>query len=114
MARITFTGTKKLKKKLGEVKAMKEIKKIVKENTVELKSEMDDEAVFTRGYSKGNLKRSISMDMVDELTGRVAPNTEYDEYPEWGTRNMDAQPYAKPALNTQGKQFIKDLNDLMR
>lgn len=115
MANIRFTGTKKLKKKLGEVKALTELKKIVHENTIELKNEMDQEAIFTRGYSKGNLRRSISMDIMDEgLSGRVAPNTEYDQYPEWGTRNMDAQPYAGPALNKQAKIFISDIKKLMR
>lgn len=115
MGNIRFTGTKRLKKKLGEVRALKELKKVIHDNTVELANEMQEEAIFTRGYSKGNLRRSISFDIRDKgLTGRVAPNTEYDQYPEWGTRFMDAQPYAGPALNKQGKKFIEDLNKLMR
>jgi HK97 gp10 family phage protein len=47
------------------------------------------------------------------LTARVNPLMGYSAYPEYGTRYMAAQPYMRPALNDQKKQFKSDLKRLM-
>lgn len=111
---VTFNGLEALGKKLKHVKNLDAAKQIVRVNSAELQSKMTRNAVFTRGYSTGQTRRSISLNIVgDGMTGKVTPGTEYSPYVEHGTRFMSAQPFVKPAYNEQKEQFKQDLRRLV-
>lgn len=57
----------------------------------------------------GNLRSSISHEVIEEqesVIGKVGTGVEYAPYVEFGTKNMSAQPYLRPALNGN-KENIK-------
>lgn len=115
MAKLTVKGLDKIQKHLKEHATMNDVKKVVRKNGADMQQKMQDNADFARGYQTGQTKRSIGMDIVDSgFTVDVGPTTEYAPYVEYGTRFMDAQPFVKPALDDQSKEFKKDLQKLMR
>lgn len=107
-------GHKKLKVNLKDIRQMKAVKGIVKDNTAYLNQEMIKEAKFVGGYSTGRTKQSISIYIGNSgLYGKVHPNTKYSPYLEYGTRLMEKQPFVKPAFQKAKKKFIKDLDKLV-
>ena len=124
MASIKIKGLDKLEKALKENKSMDEVKKCVRFHGTQLQQKMQRNADFSQGYQTGQTKRSIMLDIVDSgFTAEAGPdanysedhpNTEYAEYVEYGTRFMSAQPFVKPALEAQAKEFEKDMQDLVR
>ena len=67
-------------------------------------------AVFTKGYSTGATKRSISLELTaGGFEGHVKSGTDYSGYLEKGTRFMEAQPFMKPAFDEIEPQFIAEL-----
>ena len=115
MAGITIKGLDKLQKALKENVTLDDVKKVVKHNGSELQRKMQQNADFAKGYQTGTTKRSIGLELQDGgFTAKVAPETEYSPYLEYGTRFMEAQPFVKPALEEQEKQFKSDLEKLMR
>lgn len=92
----------------------KDLQEVVLKNTKRLERSMKEHAHFTKGYSTGNLRRSINMEISpDGLTGTVSPNTEYDVYVEYGTSKMEAQPYVRPAFDEVSKEFMNDIDNLL-
>lgn len=90
-------------------------KRVVKQNGSELQTKMQKNADFKKGYQTGTTKRSISLEIKDAgLTAEVEPGTEYASYLEYGTRFMDAQPFVRPAFDVQKKQFIADMQRLVK
>jgi HK97 gp10 family phage protein len=127
MAKITVKGLDKLEKKLKEDYSMNDVKKLVRFHGSQLQRRMQSKADF-RGHFEwkpgkgkvfkkptGTTKRSIRLEILDGgFTAGVGPGTEYSPYLEYGTRFMDAQPFVKPALDEQSREFINDLRKLMR
>lgn len=115
MAKIEVVGLDKLEKRLKANATMNDVKKVVRTNGAQLQRKMVSNADFTRGYATGTTKRSIGLEMTDGgFTAEVRPETEYSPYLEYGTRFMDAQPFVRPALNEQKKQFFSDMKKLVR
>lgn len=115
MPKITFKGLDELEKKLKANMTLNDVKQTIKRNGIELQKKMVENADFTKGYQTGTTKRSIGLEIKDEgLTAEVAPETEYAPYLEYGTRFMEAQPFARPALEDQAVQFKKDMQKLVR
>lgn len=115
MARIEVMGLKELEKKLKDNCTMNDVKRVVRQNGSELQDKMQDKADFTRGYATGETKGSIGLNIIEGgFTAEVGPTTEYSEYLEYGTRFMTAQPFVAPALDEQKKQFLSDMEDLVR
>ena len=115
MPKIKVVGMTKLKKKLKDNVTMNDVRRVVKHNGEELQTKMQEKADFKMGYATGETKRSITLGIEDNgLTAEVEPTTEYAPYVEYGTRFMDAQPFAGPAYNEQKKKFKKDMNKLVR
>jgi phage protein, HK97 gp10 family len=109
------SGVEQLKKALAQGVKLEAVKRIVKQNGAELQAKMVRNADFARGYQTGTTKRSISTELSDGgLTSTTGPTTEYAEYVENGTRFMAAQPFVEPAFNEQSKQFIKDMEKLVK
>ena len=112
---IRIDGLEDLQKKLKLTATMDDVKRVVKQNGSELQQKMQDKADFKKGYATGQTKDSIKCEIKDSgLAAEVGPTTEYSGYLEYGTRFMDAQPYIRPAFEEQKRQFVKDLNKLVK
>lgn len=110
-----ITGLGPLIGHLKEAATMDDIKEAIKINTVEMSNEMIRNADFTQGYSTGATKRSIVPDILDNgFTGKAGPQTEYAPFLIYGTRFMAAQDFFRPAFYKTQKQFMDDLNRLMK
>lgn len=128
MGIIQIEGIKELQKQLKRNADLSDIKFVVRQNGSELQRRMQGKADFKGhyGYKKGKkgkvfikptgtTKRSIGLDIKDGgMTADVGPTTEYAEYLEFGTRFMNAQPFAQPAFDEQKDLFISDLKKIMR
>lgn len=115
--KITVKGTDLLTKHLSKIKDLEFARKTIEKHGPKLQKAMKDNAepgkIFVKGYSTGETKRSISLEIIDNgLTVIVAPNTEWAVYPEYGTRFMEAEPFVKPALDSVEKGFIEDLEKM--
>ncbi|WP_240330095.1 MULTISPECIES: HK97-gp10 family putative phage morphogenesis protein [unclassified Facklamia] len=112
---IRFNGLEALGKKLSHIKNMDAAKQIVRLNGAELNQKMVRNAHFVKGYSTGQTRRSISLEIQDGgMTASVKPNTHYSPYLEYGTRKMAAQPFVKPAFNAQKEIFKDDMSKLVK
>lgn len=119
---IKFEGIVELQKRLKENVRLDDVKRVIRHNGAELQDVAQDNADF-RGHYRGNtfvtptgtLKRSIELDIEDGgMTAVVEPKADYAAYVELGTRFMDAQPYLKPAWETQKEYFKRDMQKLMK
>ena len=114
MGVIRVEGLEKLQKQLRKNANMDDVKRVVRQNGSELQRKIQSNADFDKGYQTGTTKRSVDLDIKDGgLTAESGPTTEYAEYLEFGTRFMEAQPFVKPAMDEQSKQFEKDLRKLV-
>ena len=115
MGVIRIEGLEELQKKLKKNANMEDVKRVVRQNGSELQRKIQNNADFDKGYQTGTTKRSVDLDIKDGgLTAESGPTTEYAEYLEFGTRFMEAQPFVKPAMDEQAKQFENDLQKLVK
>lgn len=115
MSRLEIKGLDKLERSLKENVTLNDVKRVVRQNGSQMQKQMQKNADFAKGYQTGATKRSIGLEIKDGgFTAEVAPETEYSPYLEYGTRYMGAQPFVKPAYNSQKIKFKSDLNKLMR
>lgn len=91
-----------------------DVGKIVKNNTIEMTEKVVKNAEFTQGYQTGYTKRNIETKMVRKLVGKTISKSEHSGYLEFGTRFMDAQPFIFPGFYKQKKQFLDDLDRLVK
>lgn len=90
------------------------VKQVVKQNGSELQHK-EKRAVPVAPVNGGTLKRSIGLEIADGGTAAIVePTAHYGPYVEYGTRFMDAQPYAWPSFCKQKEQFKKDLEKLVK
>lgn len=114
MASIRFEGADELERALIEKGKLEVVKQIVRKHGAELNQGVVRNAVFTRGYSTGQTRRSIHLTFHNKgLEARVKPSTEYSPYLEHGTRFMSAQPFVGPAFNSQKEKFKNDIERLV-
>lgn len=115
MSGIKIEGIEKLQAKLKKNVQMDDVKRVVKTNGAQLKNKMVRNANFVKRYQTGTTKRHIFRNTKDSgLTVEVGPTTEYSPYLEFGTRFMEAQPFVRPALDEQKKEFVKDFKKLTK
>lgn len=115
MADIKIEGLEELQKALKKNATLNDLKKVVKQNGVELQQRMVRKASFKKGYQTGTTKRSIHLEIKDGgMTAEVGPETEYSEYLEWGTRFMQKQPFVRPSLEEQEGQFKSGLQKYVK
>ena len=115
MPKLQIKGLDKLEKSLRENVTMNDVKRVVRHNGSQMQKQMQTNADFKRGYQTGQTKRSIGLEIKDGgFTAEVAPTTAHSPYLEYGTRFMDAQPFVKPAYNTQKEKFKRDMDKLTR
>ena len=120
---IYVTGVNALSEKLKKNMTMDDVKEVVKKNTIDLNNAMVRKTQFKGHYdSKGNLvsptgmtRRSINSTIsASGMLGKVAPHTEYAPYLEYGTRFMSSQPFVGPAYRLIRKQFLNDMERLVK
>lgn len=115
MPKLEIKGLDKIEKALKENVTMNDVKRVVRQNGSQMQKQMMTNADFKKGYQTGTTKRSITLEYKDGgFTAEVEPGTDYSPYVEYGTRYMDAQPFVKPAYDSQKIKFKSDLDKLMR
>lgn len=115
MGGLKIEGLDKLQKALKDNFTLDDVKKVVKHNGQQLQDKIQRNANFTKGYATGQTKNSVDLQIKDGgMTADSGPTTEYSPYLEYGTRFMEAQPFVKPALKEQEKQFKSDMQKLVR
>lgn len=119
---IYVTGVNALSEKLKENATLDDVKEVIKNSTIDLEKAMKQKAQF-KGHFQGNVwmsptgftRRSISSTIVrGGMQGGVAPASEYAAYLEYGTRFMSAQPFVGPAYRMIRKQFLSDMERLVK
>lgn len=106
MPDIQLIGDTKLVAKLKKNMQLDLVKKAIRVNGAELQKKAQAKAPV----DTGQLKRSIGLEITDGgLTAEVEPGVDYAAYQEYGTRFMNAQPFMRPSLQEQSKQFKQDL-----
>ena len=121
MASVKIIGLEDLEKRLKENATLSDVKKVVKQNTLELQKSIvrnAGEGTFNKGYFTGNLKQDVSANghQFEDggLTGNVGSTVDYAPYLEYGTRFMAAEPFIKDPLDDQKKQFFADMKKLTK
>ena len=110
MGSVQIIGLDKLEKQLKKNATLNDVKKVVKQNGAGLHKKSQRNVPV----DSGTLKRSIGLELSDGgMTAEVEATAEYSEYVEYGTRYMDAQPYIRPALKEQERQFKSDMKKLV-
>lgn len=108
---IELDGMGKLQKKINQMADIQPFKNVLKANTARLQRTAQRNAPI----DTGTLMRSILLEMRDNgMTGIVGATAEYAAYVEYGTRFMNAQPYLDPAMTIVRKQYIKELEQLLK
>lgn len=59
----------------------------------------------------GTLESSISSD-VNGLSAEIGPHTDYEQFVEYGTSKMDAQPYMGPAAEKNTPAFVEAMGQV--
>lgn len=118
-SKVTMKGLTDLHVQIRKSMDLNDVRQVVKKNGAELNQKMQKYAspqgAFTKGYSVGTTRRSITTELSDEgLTATVEPHTDYSMYVEYGTRFMEAEPFVTPAFNDQKDIFIKEINALVK
>ncbi|NJP37921.1 HK97-gp10 family putative phage morphogenesis protein [Alkalicoccus luteus] len=92
----------------------RQISNVVRLHGIALNRRMVKNANFVKGYSTGDTRRSIRMELKDGgMTAVVKPSTDYSPYLEYGTRFMAAQPFVRPSFDVESQLFIEDLRKLI-
>lgn len=112
---IEVKGVESIMEHLKVATKLEKVRDVVQKNTGDLQKKAVANAQFTKGYSTGATRRSITSEIGDAgLVGRVKAGTHYAVYVENGTRKMEAQPFMKPAKEAIEPQFIADLKRVMK
>lgn len=114
---MNITGLDKLKHKLKDMTEINDdVSFIMKMHSQEVVGVAIRNArtVMNKGYWTGNLARLIKADMNGKLSFTLTSNAFYSGFVEFGTRYMQAEPFIKPTIKTQGKQLQKDLIRLLK
>ena len=114
---VSIKGVYSIVQKMQKNASMDAVKTIVKKNADKanelMKRNASASGSFTKGYTKGDTRDSINTRITDGgLTATVSATTEYSAYVEYGTRYMDAEPFAKPAIQQVAPQFRADMEAL--
>ncbi|RWZ59890.1 hypothetical protein EQV77_00910 [Halobacillus fulvus] len=89
---------------------------IVKNNAIEMtkKTLKNEVRRFDKGYWTGHTARNTKTQKVTDLHWRTFVDSEYAGYLNFGTRYMDPTWFLRDAFMTQRKQFLADLERLVK
>lgn len=57
----------------------------------------------------GNLRASITTNIIDDTSGEVGTNVEYASFVEFGTKKQSAQPFLYPAYKENEEKIVKEI-----
>lgn len=62
----------------------------------------------------GNLRKSVQIEILGDLSQKVFVAAEYGVYVEYGTRHMAARPFFGPAFEETASEFEAGLKELLK
>ncbi|AXF54623.1 HK97-gp10 family putative phage morphogenesis protein [Salicibibacter kimchii] len=93
----------------------RDVQNVVRRHGVQMNRKMTRNASFSGDYTTGATRRSIHLRLTNRgFTATVSPSTDYASYPEYGTRYMYPQPYARPAFWSEVPLFMESMDKLAR
>lgn len=106
---VKWRGVSRMKKGLSRHarQSTARIDNAINDFGTDLEEKIATNAVFTKGYSKGNLRKELEYDHQGNMRGKMLSPAYYSGWVEHGTRYMDAQPFFFPTIDTQ-KVFLTD------
>ena len=108
MAEIKIEGLDKLEKQLKKNATLNDVRTVVRKNGADLQRKIQRNADFKKGYQTGETKRSVGLDIINGgMTAEAGPTTDYSPY-------LEKQPFVKPALEEQEKDFKSDMQKLVK
>lgn len=108
MATLEFEGLDEMAKSLLKNASPEKRLKVLRKYGAKLKEVAINKAQFTKGYSTGATRRSITLQAgSDEAV--VEALTNYSGYVEVGTRKMEAQPFMQPALEEVAPKMVEEM-----
>lgn len=111
MSDFKISGVKELQNALKAKATLQDVGNVVKKNGSAMTSKAQRLAPVDTGQLKGSIKTDYDSGGYQSTTKAEAS---YAPYIEKGTRFSAAQPFIKPAYNSQKKIFIKDLSLLLK
>lgn len=117
MPHTVIFGLDRLAEGLSRRAKLDAVRQTVRESGEQLAEGMrrQADAAFVRGYATGATADSIHAEMTDDgLTAAVQPETEYSVFLEYGTRNMQPEPFVRPAFDAHKGAFVRALEQLMK
>ncbi|MDQ0158807.1 HK97-gp10 family putative phage morphogenesis protein [Alkalibacillus salilacus] len=93
-----------------------DVDKIVRNNTIEMTGDAkkNGQQRFNKGYATGYTVRNIETQRLDKMHYKTLSKSEHSGYIEWGTRFMSGTLFLFDAYNQQRKQFLADLDRLVK
>lgn len=113
---VKWKGLNKMKSDLQKrsKQSDKKLDEAVQDIRIMLQGEVSEAAVFTKGYSTGNLRRLINSSQTGQARGILSSPAHYSAYIEYGTRFMDAQPFFFNTISKQSETIMQILDEKTR
>ena len=74
---------------------------------------VEADATLRAPVDTGNLRSSITHRVVSDEEAKIGTNVDYAPYLEYGTHKMAAQPYLRPALDSNKARIEKMIGDVI-
>ena len=108
---ISFKGLDELQAKLKDNVSIDDVKRVVKDNSVQLTNNAQRLAPTDTGHMK-SMTQMFTED--GGLTGGVRSHTNYAGYVDKGTRFMSARPFIGDSFRLQVEKFKRDMEMLVK
>jgi HK97 gp10 family phage protein len=112
---IKIVGLDKLNRKLRKNATLNDVKTVVSTNGSRLEREIkaNTKEAYVKGYSEQNTADSVNGNPLDgSMSYEAGIAMSYNPYTEFGTRFMEPEPVVKPAIESVGAQFERDMRRL--
>lgn len=113
---VKWKGLNKMKSDLKRMSKQsdKKLDDAIQDVRIMLQGEVTNAAVFTKGYSTGNLRKLITSYSTGQAKGKLVSPAHYSGYVEKGTRFMDAQPFFFNTIAGQSESIMAILKEKTR
>lgn len=108
MASLEFEGLDEMAQSLLRNASPEKRLKVLRKYGVKVKEAAINKAQFTKGYSTGATRRSITL-QAGGNQAIIQALTSYSGYVEVGTRKMEAQPFMQPALEEVVPDMVEEM-----
>lgn len=108
MASLEFEGLDEMAQSLLRNVSPEKRLKVLRKYGAKVKEAAINKAQFTKGYSTGATRRSITL-QTGGNQAVIEALTNYSGYVEVGTRKMEAQPFMQPALEEVVPEMVEEM-----